>query len=149
MPMSDETKNLQGLSAAEAARKLVEVGPNGLPGGKHRTLFSILRETLREPMFLLLLGAGGLYLLFGDLQEGLVLFGFVLVTLSLTLYQEGKTERAIDALRDLTSPRALVIRDGQQQHIAGCDVVPGDIVILGEGDRIPARWWCEAKGLPA
>ncbi|MCC6201017.1 MAG: cation-translocating P-type ATPase [Moraxellaceae bacterium] len=136
--MSDETNNLQGLSAAEAARKLVEVGPNGLPGGKRRTLFSILRETLREPMFLLLLGAGGLYLLFGDLQEGLVLFGFVLVTLSLTLYQEGKTERAIDALRDLTSPRALVIRDGQQQHIAGCDVVPGDIVILGEGDRIPA-----------
>lgn len=136
--MNDETALLQGLSAAEAARKLAEDGPNGLPGGQGRSLLTIVRETLREPMFLLLLVAGALYLAFGDLQEGLVLFGFVLVTLGLTLYQEGKTERAIEALRDLTSPRALVIRDGQQQRIAGRDVVQGDIVMLGEGDRIPA-----------
>lgn len=128
----------QGLSAAEAARKLAEDGPNGLPGGQRRSLLTIVRETLREPMFLLLLAAGSLYLAFGELQEGLVLFGFVLVTLGLTLYQEGKTEKAIDALRDLTSPRALVIRDGLQQRIAGRDVVQGDIVILGEGDRVPA-----------
>lgn len=136
--MRDEAAQLQGLSAEEAARKLVEGGPNGLPGGQRRSLLTIVRETLHEPMFLLLLAAGGVYLLFGELQEGLVLFGFVLVTLGLTLYQEGKTERAIDALRDLTSPRALVIRDGRQQRIAGCDVVRGDLVILGEGDRIPA-----------
>lgn len=128
----------QGLSASEAARRLAEDGPNALPGGKGRSLFTIVRETLREPMFLLLLGAGALYLTFGDLQEGLVLFGFVAVTLGLTLYQEGKTEKVIEALRDLTSPRALVLRDGQQQRIAGRDVVQGDIVMLGEGDRIPA-----------
>ena len=128
----------QGLSAEEAARQLAEDGPNALPGGKGRSLFTIVRETLREPMFLLLLGAGALYLTFGDLQEGLVLFGFVAVTLGLTLYQEGKTEKVIEALRDLTSPRALVLRDGQQQRIAGRDVVQGDIVMLGEGDRIPA-----------
>jgi len=93
---------------------------------------------VREPMFLLLLAAGTLYLVFGDLQEGLTLFGFVLVTLGLTLYQEGKTERAIEALRDLTSPRALVIRDGQPQRIAGRDVVRGDLLQLNEGDRVPA-----------
>ena len=72
------------------------------------------------------------------MQEGLILFGFVLVTLGLTLYQEGKTERAIEALRDLTSPRALVIRDGRRERIAGREVVRGDLLLLGEGDRVPA-----------
>ena len=89
-------------------------------------------------MFLLLLAAGTLYLVFGELREGLILFGFVLVTLGLTLYQEGKTERAIEALRDLTSPRALVIRDGALLRIAGREVVRGDLVVLSEGDRVPA-----------
>ncbi len=127
-----------GLTAAEAARRLAEEGPNALPGGGRRSLLAIALETAREPMFLLLFAAGTLYLLFGDLQEGLTLFGFVLVTLVLTLYQEGRTERAIEALRDLTSPRALVIRDGQPQRIAGRDVVRGDRLKLGEGDRVPA-----------
>jgi len=108
-----------GLSVAQAGQRLAEDGPNVLPGGQHRSLLSIAVETVREPMFLLLLAAGTLYMLFGDLQEGLTLFGFVVITVALTLYQEGKTERAIEALRDLTSLRALVIRDGQPQRIAG------------------------------
>lgn len=128
----------QGLSSATATRRLAEDGPNALPGGQRRSLLSIARDTAKEPMFLLLLAAGTLYLVFGDLQEGLTLFGFVLVTLGLTLYQEGKTERAIEALRDLTSPRALVVRDGVAQRIAGCDVVRGDLLQLSEGDRVPA-----------
>ncbi|MDE2395147.1 MAG: cation-translocating P-type ATPase [Burkholderiales bacterium] len=127
-----------GLAAAEAARRLAQDGPNALPGGRRRSLASIALGTLREPMFLLLLAAGALYLMFGDLQEGLTLFGFVVVTLALTLYQEGKTERAIEALRDLTSPRALVVRDGRPQRIAGRDVVRGDLMKLSEGDRVPA-----------
>lgn len=130
--------SITGLTAAEAARRLSEDGPNALPGGERRTLLSIALETMREPMFLLLLAAGTLYLVFGDLQEGLTLFGFVLVTLTLTLVQEGRTERAIEALRDLTSPRALVIRDGVPQRIAGRDVVRGDLLKLSEGDRVPA-----------
>ena len=89
-------------------------------------------------MFLMLLAAGLLYIIFGELQEGLILFGLVLVTLGLTLYQEGKTERALEALRDLTSPRALVIRDGEARRIAGREVVRGDLVMLAEGDRVPA-----------
>ncbi len=127
-----------GLTAAQAAQRLSDDGPNALPGGQRRSLLSIAVEILRQPMFLLLLAAGTLYLVFGDLQEGLTLFGFVVVTVALTLYQEGKTERAIDALRDLTSPRALVIRDGQPQRIAGRDVVRGDLLKLSEGDRVPA-----------
>ena len=127
-----------GLTAAQAARRLAEDGPNALPGGQRRSVLAMAAETVREPMFLLLLAAGTLYLLLGDLQEGLTLFGFVLVTLALTLYQEGRTERAIEALRDLTSPRALVIRDGRPQRIAGADVVRGDLLKLSEGDRVPA-----------
>ena len=127
-----------GLSAAQAAQRLAEDGPNALPGGHRRSLVTIALETVREPMFLLLLAAATLYMMFGDLQEGLTLFGFVVVTVALTLFQEGKTERAIEALRDLTSPRALVIRDGQPQRIAGRDVVRGDLLKLSEGDRVPA-----------
>ena len=133
LPASDA-----GLTAAQAAQRLAEDGPNALPGDQQRTLLGIARETLREPMFLLLLAAGLLYLVLGDLQEGLILLGLVLVVLALTLYQEGKTERALESLRDLSSPRALVLRDGQALRIAGSDVVLGDILILAEGDRIPA-----------
>ncbi len=129
---------LPGLTAPQAAERLRDDGPNQLPGGQRRTLWSIAGETLREPMFLLLLAAGTLYTVFGERQEGLTLFGFVVVTLALTLYQEGRTERAIDALRDLTSPRALVVRDGVPKHIAGRDVVRGDLMKLNEGDRVAA-----------
>ena len=133
LPTSDE-----GLTAAQAAQRLSDDGPNALPGDQSRGLLAIVRETLQEPMFMLLLAAGSLYLVLGDLQEGLVLFGFVLLVLALTLYQEGRTERAMAALRDLTSPRALVLRDGVAQRIAGVDVVCGDILLLSEGDRIAA-----------
>ena len=96
-----------GLSTTQATERLQQEGSNELPGGQRRSGWAIAVETLRESMFLLLLAAGTLYAVFGDLQEGLSLFGVVLVTLALTLYQEGKTERAIEALRDLTSPRAF------------------------------------------
>ncbi|MBL8350746.1 MAG: cation-translocating P-type ATPase [Burkholderiaceae bacterium] len=137
-----------GLSAEQAAARLAADGPNELPGGQRRTLLSIAADTLREPMFLLLLAAAALYLVFGDWQEGSTLLGFVVVTLGLTLYQEGRTERAIEALRDLTSPRALVVRDGRPQRIAGRDVVRGDLLLLREGDRVPAdAWLVSADGL--
>lgn len=133
LPTADE-----GLSAAQAAQRLQDDGPNVLPGEKRRGLRAIVHETLQEPMFMLLLAAGALYLVLGDLQEGMILFGLVLVVLALTLYQEGKTEHALAALRDMTSPRARVLRDGQPQRIAGVDVVCGDILLLAEGDRIAA-----------
>jgi len=128
----------QGLSAVQAAQALQDDGPNELPDAQKRGLLDITRDMLTDPMFALLLAAGTLYLVLGDLQEGLVLFGLVLVVLALTLYQEGKTERAIESLRDLTSPRALVLRDGTAVRIAGREVVCGDVLILAEGDRVPA-----------
>ncbi|MDP3864463.1 MAG: cation-transporting P-type ATPase, partial [Rhodoferax sp.] len=127
-----------GLSTVQASQTLQDDGPNELPDGQKRGLLAIARDTLSDPMFALLLAAGVLYLVLGDLQEGLVLFGLVLVVLALTLYQEGKTERAIESLRDLTSPRALVLRDGAALRIAGREVVRGDVLMLAEGDRIAA-----------
>lgn len=127
-----------GLSSHDAAQRLHRDGPNALATDGRRGILAIIADTAREPMFLLLLAAGTLYLLFGEAIEGVTLFAAVLIMLGLTLYQEGKTERALEALRDLTSPRARVIRDGQAQRIAGRDVVAGDVLLLAEGDRVPA-----------
>jgi Ca2+-transporting ATPase len=89
-------------------------------------------------MFLLLVACGGLYWFLGDRQEALILLGFVLFIMVITITQDWKTERALAALRDLSSPRAVVIRDGSQHRIAGRDVVVGDLLILSEGDRVAA-----------
>jgi P-type Ca2+ transporter type 2C len=134
---SDEP-TLQGLSDQEVLEHLAEDGYNELPSAKRRTFLHILWEVMREPMFLLLISCGLLYLFLGDLHEALMLLGFVLVVIGITFYQEQKTERALEALRDLSSPRALVIRNGIQQRIAGREVVLDDIVLVSEGDRVPA-----------
>lgn len=128
----------KGLSESEAAKLLRDVGYNELPSSKPRSVFAIAFQVAREPMFLLLVAGGLVYLLLGDLQEAMMLMGFVLVVMGITLYQERKTERALEALRDLSSPRALVIREGEEKRIAGRDVVPGDLIVLSEGDRVPA-----------
>jgi Ca2+-transporting ATPase len=137
-----------GLSENEAARRLRTEGPNELPQADRRTLLRLVLEVGREPIFQLLLAAGLIYLLLGDLGEALMLLGFVCITVSISVVQERRTERVLEALRDLTSPRALVIRDGERRRIAGRDVVRGDIVILAEGDRVPAdALLVEAGGL--
>jgi P-type Ca2+ transporter type 2C len=127
-----------GLTSAEAARILREEGANELPSSQQRGSLRIALDVMREPMFLLLVACGIIYLAVGDLQEALMLLAFVFFVMGITLYQESKTERALEALRDLSSPRALVIRDGAQQRIAGREVVRGDIIVLAEGDRVPA-----------
>jgi Ca2+-transporting ATPase len=129
---------LNGLSAAEAARRLREEGPNTIPTAKGPGLARLALEVLREPMLLLLLGASTVYLLIGDLTEALILAASILVVIGISIGQRAKTERALEALRDLSSPRARVVRDGVQQRIAGAEVVRGDLLILSEGDRVAA-----------
>ncbi len=133
-----EETTLQGLTEEQARERLATDGYNELPAARKRTVFHILLEVLREPMFLMLIACGLLYLLLGDESEALMLMGFVVVIIGITFYQEQKTERALDALRDLSSPRALAIRDGRQQRIAGREVVRDDILLVAEGDRIAA-----------
>ncbi|MHB1199040.1 MAG: cation-translocating P-type ATPase [Polaromonas sp.] len=127
-----------GLSTAEAARRLAAEGPNLLPGSTPKSTLAIVREVLTEPMFLMLLAAGGIYLALGDRAEAVFLLGFVFVVIGITLAQERKTQRAMESLRDLSAPRALVIRGGQELRIAGREVVRGDLLVLREGDRIAA-----------
>ncbi len=138
MPNQFDLKKITGLSSDVVASKMAAVGLNELPSARKRNIIDIALEVLREPMFLLLVACGSIYLLLGDIREALMLLGFVVVVISITLYQERKTERALEALRDLSSPRALVIRDGRQKRIAGREVVPDDILVLTEGDRVPA-----------
>jgi P-type Ca2+ transporter type 2C len=129
---------IEGLSEAEAAKRLKEEGYNELPSARKRSVFRIAFDVIREPMFLLLLACGIIYLFLGDVQEALILLVFVFVIIGITFYQERKTERTLEALRDLSSPRALVVRDSIEKRIVGREVVRGDILILNEGDRIPA-----------
>jgi len=136
--MQHADRQRQGLSPAEAAARLGAEGYNELPPPVRRTPLRIAGEVLREPMFALLLSGGALYLLLGDVREALVLLAFASVSVTITVVQQSRSERVLDALRDLSSPRALVIRDGQPVRIAGREVVRGDIVILAEGDRVPA-----------
>ncbi len=127
-----------GLTEVDALRRLSEEGPNELPSAKPRSVPAIAFSVVSEPIFLLLIACGAVYLLLGDAREASMLLGFVFVVIGLTLYQQRKTERALEALRDLSSPRALVVRGGQQKRIAGRDVVRDDTIILSEGDRVPA-----------
>jgi Ca2+-transporting ATPase len=127
-----------GLAEEESGRRLREEGPNELPASRPRNLLRLLRDVVFEPMFLLLVACGGIYMMLGDSQEALMLLGFVFVVMGITFVQERRTERSLDALRDLSSPRALVLRDGQPRRIPGRELVRGDIVLLAEGDRVPA-----------
>ena len=127
-----------GLTEAEAAERLAREGANELPRSDRRTLPRIVLDILREPMFALLLGAGALYLVLGDLGEAILLLAFASLSVVIAVIQESRSEGVLEALRDLTSPRALVIRDGQRKRIAGREVVRGDAIVLVEGDRVPA-----------
>ena len=129
---------IQGLSQAEADRILKAEGFNELPSQKKQGWFSVLLRVFSEPMLSLLFAIGAIYFFIGELQDSLVLFAAVVVIIGITYYQERKTEKTLEALRDLSSPRALVVRDGEQKRIAGREVVRGDIVIVREGDRVPA-----------
>jgi P-type Ca2+ transporter type 2C len=133
-----DVDSITGISTEQASRKLKEEGYNELPSSKRRGPLWIALGVIKEPIFLLLVASGSLYFLLGDVTEGLVLLSFVFVVMGITIYQEQKTEKALDALKNLSSPRALVIRDGKQIRIPGREVVSEDVAILSEGDRVPA-----------
>lgn len=129
---------ITGLSEREASERLANEGFNEIPSANKRNFVNIALDIVREPMLLLLIASGIIYMVLGDIQEALMLLGFVFVIIGITIYQEQRTERTLEALRDLSSPRALVIRDGANKRIPGREVVRGDIVVLLEGDRVPA-----------
>ncbi|MGE4063238.1 MAG: cation-translocating P-type ATPase [Rhodospirillaceae bacterium] len=127
-----------GLSKTEAAARLATEGPNELPRTKRRTWWRIALEVLSEPMFALLIAGGAIYLALGDFREALVLLVFATLSVSIAIVQDVRSEHVLEALRNLASPRALVIRNGERLRIAGTEVVRGDLLIVGEGDRVAA-----------
>ncbi len=128
----------RGLSSAEVAERLARYGRNELPSHERRGLLRVTFEIVRQPMFALLLGGGVIYLLLGEPVDAGVLMVFATLSVSISIVQETRSERVLEALRNLASPRALVVREGRQQRIAGRDVVPDDIILISEGDRVPA-----------
>ena len=128
----------EGLSEAEAKARLAAEGPNELPAAGTRGVWRIALEVLREPMFGLLLAGGAIYVALGDMTGGIVLLVFASLSVSISVVQEVRSERVLDALRAMTSPRALVIRDGGRRRIPGREVVRGDVVLVAECDRVPA-----------
>jgi P-type Ca2+ transporter type 2C len=132
-------QDANGLPSAIAIARLKQDGYNELPSARSRSLLIIAWDIIQDPIFLLLVGGGIIYWVLGDLQEALILLGFVFFIMGIGLYQEGKTEHALEALRDLSSQRALVVRDGERKRIAGREVVRGDLIVLAEGDRVPAE----------
>ncbi|MBV5315453.1 MAG: cation-translocating P-type ATPase [Prolixibacteraceae bacterium] len=126
------------MSEEAVKAKIAKEGYNELPSSKPKNFLALAWGVAKEPMFLLLVACGTLYLILGDVQEGLMLLGFVFVIMGIEFYQEKKTEKALDALKDLASPRALVIREGIEKRIAGREVVTDDLIVLQEGDRVPA-----------
>jgi Ca2+-transporting ATPase len=129
---------MPGLSAIEAETRLKAEGFNELPRAGRRSVARLVLDVLREPMLLLLLVGGAIYFALGDLGEAVLLLVFASFSVVITVVQEARTERVLESLRDLTSPRALVIRDGERVRIAGREVVRGDLIVLSEGDRVAA-----------
>ncbi len=129
---------LVGISEQEARQRLEQFGPNELKDGTDRSFFKIVLDALCEPMLLILIGIGTIYLILGEIEEVFSLITFLFLIISITVFQEHKTEKTLSLLKRLSSPRAIVIRDGKQKKIPGREIVPGDLIYLSEGDRVPA-----------
>jgi P-type Ca2+ transporter type 2C len=130
--------NTSGLSSSEAKQGLTQWGFNEIPINNQHSFLQSIYEVLTEPMFGLLILAGLIYLMLGDVTDALTLMGFITISIGITLFQQEKSRKAIEALKELSSPRALVIRDGKPIRIPGREVVVGDLLVIEEGDRIPA-----------
>ena len=136
--MDGQNAETLGLSEAEARQRLAAEGPNELGDPERHALYQIALSALTEPMSALLVAGSVLYFLLGDTTEAIVLFLFTTFSIVITVVQEARTEHILDRLRDLTAPTALALRDGQRRRLPARELVHGDVVFLGEGDRVPA-----------
>jgi Ca2+-transporting ATPase len=136
--MRPDAPALSGLSEQQARSRLAQDGPNELQAAQRRSVGRRVLALLAEPMFALLLAAVLIYLALGDRLEGLTLAVFVLAVLGMTLFQEGRADRAIEALRQLSAQRVQVLRGGIRREIPAHEVVCADLLCLAEGNRIAA-----------
>ncbi len=130
-----------GLTSAAAKAELARIGPNELPKPTRRGIGRIAIGVLSEPMFLLLVIAALVYLAIGDPRESLLLAAFALMSVGLVVVQEARSENALEALRALGAPTAMVLRDGKPVRLPAREVVPGDVLLSSEGERVAADGW--------
>ncbi|MGM9657741.1 MAG: cation-translocating P-type ATPase [Eubacteriales bacterium] len=135
--MTNTTKHT-GLTSQEAKRRQQQYGKNEPVPQKQENFFIKILRIVCEPMFLLLVAAAVIYFLLGEPGDGAVMLIFVIGVIGIDVIQERKTDRTLNALKDLAAPQVTVIRDGKKQQIAGADLVPGDIMLIHEGVKIPA-----------
>ena len=128
----------KGLSTEQASRLRQSHGFNELPEEKNKGLIKIALEVVREPMFLLLISCASLYFFMGDKLEGMVMLSTVFLIIAITFYQNYRSEKALEALKKMASPRVNVLRDDQWLKLPGRELVPGDVVNVSEGDRLAA-----------
>lgn len=131
-------KNLKGLTQAQAQEILRKEGFNELPSKDKKTFLKTVWDVLSEPMFALLVIAGLIYLALGEKEDAALLMGFVIISIGLTIYQQTKSDRALESLKNLSNPKAIVVRDSSIIRIPSTGVVRGDLLILEEGDRVAA-----------
>ena len=131
----------RGLPESEARARRVTYGPNRLPADRSRSFFKVAWGIATEPMLLLLLLAAVVYIAIGSIAEGLMLLAFAMFSIGLTIFQDWRGENALKAMRELGAPSASVVRDGVERRIPASEVVPGDLIVIGEGERIAADGW--------
>ena len=136
--MTSTSKSIAGLTTAEAKQLQEQYGLNELTPQKKENLLRKILHIICEPMFLLLLVAAAIYFLLGEPRDGIIMLVFVVGIISIDAIQEWKTDKTLNALKDLSAPHITVIRDGLEQTIASVDLVPGDLMLICEGVKIPA-----------
>jgi Ca2+-transporting ATPase len=136
--MTNVNQNMAGLTTAEAKKLQEQYGKNELTPLKEESFFRKVLHIIREPMFLLLIVAAVIYFILGEPRDGAIMLIFVVGIISIDVIQEWKTDKTLNALKDLSAPHVKVLRDGQEQTIASVDLVPGDLMMIHEGVKIPA-----------
>ncbi|MFA7685674.1 MAG: cation-translocating P-type ATPase [Candidatus Gracilibacteria bacterium] len=138
MPISQTTYLKNGLSPAEVQKKLLEFGPNEITTKKEYTILKILLEQFASFLVAILAIAAIISIALGELVDGIAIFAILIINAVIGFFQEYKAENAVQALKKLVVQKTIVIRDGQQKEILIQNLVPGDLVLLYEGDKIPA-----------
>jgi Ca2+-transporting ATPase len=133
-----DNKQVAGLTSAEAKRLQQQYGKNELTPQKKESFLKKVLHILCEPMFLLLIVAAIIYFILGEPRDGAIMLIFVIGIISIDVIQEWKTDKTLNALKDLSAPHVTVVRDGEETVIASADLVPGDLMMIHEGVKIPA-----------
>ncbi len=133
-----DTSIPKGLASAQAEQLLEKIGPNQLKEGKKRTVWHMLFDQFKDVLIIILLASAVIAVLLGEVTDAIVIGIIVILNALLSVVQENRAEKSLDALKRMTVPEALVIRDGKRKKIKSTQLVPGDIVLLEVGDKIPA-----------